>query len=114
MQTKQAVDATTEDYWEEYFGPYGKTWVRKIPRRVATAVIQRTASKRPGEAAELAATARVIPIMKRPVITKGRVVIEGIVDVTENGRIARRLFSAEFNDEGRLLALDSVPVPLAA
>ena len=114
MQHKIAVDSTTEDYWESYFGPYGKQWVRKIPRRVATAIVQRTAGLRPGAAATLAEGARVVPIMPRPVITPDRVYIEGAIDLTESGRASRRLFSAEFDHDGRLLALDSIPAPLAA
>lgn len=111
---KIAVDSTTEDYWETYFGPYGKQWVRKIPRRVATALVARTAGVRPGEAAAIAQSAKVIPIMAQPVITKERVHIEGAIDLVQNGVPSRRLFAAEFDHEGKLLSLDSIPAPLAA
>lgn len=112
---KLAVDSTAEDYWETYFGPYGKQWVRKIPRRVATALVQRTAGIRPGEAAAAAQSAVVIPIMPRPVITAERVHLEGVVDLKQaDGSTTRRLFAAEFDHDGRLLSLDSIPAPVAA
>lgn len=110
-QHRTAVDATAEEYWEQYFGPYGKQWVRHIPRRVATALIARTANLRPGEAAELAQKAVVIPIMPRPVITKDRVFLEASLDLTQGGKTTRRLFCAEFDHDGKLLSLDSIPAP---
>ena len=113
-QLRTAVDSTAEDYWESYFGTYGKQWVRKIPRRVATALIARTANLQPGAAAELAAQAVVTPIMPRPVITQERVFLEAALDLTENGRTTRRLFCAEFDHEGKLLSLDSIPAPTPA
>lgn len=110
-----AVDSTAEDYWEHYFGPYGKQWVRKIPRRVATALVQRTAGLRPGEAVMAAAHARVVPIMPQPVVTRDRVYVEGTVDMPDaGGAVTRRLFSAEFDHDGKLLSLDSVPAPVVA
>lgn len=115
MQNRIAVDNTAEDYWETYFGPYGKQWVRKIPRRVATAVVQRTAGLRPGEASAVAEKTVVIPLMPRPVITAERVYLEGACDIPQaDGTTTRRLFSAEFDHDGRLLAIDSIPAPLAA
>lgn len=110
-QNRTAVDSTAEDYWETYFGPYGKQWVRKIPRRVATALIGRIAGLQPGAAAELAAQARVTPVMPRPVITQDRVYLEAALDLTQGGKTTRRLFCAEFDHEGKLLALDSIPAP---
>lgn len=106
-----AVDTTAEDYWETYFGPYGKQWVRKIPRRIATAVAQRTASQ--DSAATAPSAARVVPVMERPVITADRVIVEGAVDLVTDGKTARRLFTAEFDHVGRLLSLDSIPAPCA-
>ncbi|APU88864.1 hypothetical protein Rctr197k_033 [Virus Rctr197k] len=114
MQHRVAVDSTTEDYWETYFGSYGKQWVRKIPRRVATALVQRTAGVRPGEASAIAESAVVVPLMPRPVVTADRVCIEGAIDLVQNGTKTRRLFSAEFNHDGHLLALDHIPAPLDA
>ena len=110
MERKIAVDSTAADYWESYFGAYGKQWVRKIPRRVATALVQRTAGLSPGAAATAAERAVVVPIA-RPTITAERVYLEGVVDLVQDGRKTRRLFSAEFDHEGRLLALDSIPAP---
>jgi hypothetical protein len=106
-----AVDGTAEDYWESYFGTYGKQWVRKIPRRVATALLSRTAGLQPGAAAELAAQARVIPVMPKPVITEDRVYLEAALDLPTESGTSRRLFCAEFDHDGRLLALDSVSAP---
>jgi hypothetical protein len=118
---KQAVDNTTEDYWETYFGPYGRQWVRKIPRRVASALIQRTAGTlSEAEAQEAYNTAAVYPLHKAPVILKDasnkvqKVLVEGILQYRKAGKEITRLFSAAFDDEGRLLSLDSLPTPAAA
>lgn len=113
MPAKIAVDRVTEEYWEQYFGTYGKQWVRKIPRRVATALIQRTAGMRPGQASDLAARAVVVPLTEAPVITQDRVFIEAALDLEQNGAKTRRVFCAEFDHEGRLLALDSIQAPVA-
>lgn len=41
---KQALDSAAEQYWTDYFGDYGKAWVKKVPKRVALAVAKRVAS----------------------------------------------------------------------
>lgn len=109
---KTAVDAKAEDYWESYFGAYGKSWTRKIPRRVAAALLQRSAGVGPGQAAGMAEFATMCPLTDAPVITKEGVFIEGAVELrNEAGQYQRRLFSAAFDHEGRILALDSILAP---
>lgn len=116
---RTAVDATAEAYWEEYFGAYGKQWVRKIPRRVATALLARTArvaaSSAPDERREQVADslryARIAPVMAAPVITRDKVVVEGLLEVAAPKQpVVRRLFSASFDHRGTLLAIDSISV----
>lgn len=112
---RQAVDSTTEDYWEEYFGPYGKQWVRKIPRRVASALIQRTAGRlSENEAQEAYATASVHPFTDAPSISGSGVTFEGVLRYRRANREVSRLFRADFDHEGRLRGLDSLPAPVAA
>lgn len=116
---KAAVDSKTQDYWESYFGEYGKQWVRSIPRRIAAALAQRTASA--GSAGSAGSTGsadsdgyqllRMRPI-GAPVILDTHVLVEGSC-VLGNGSVRMaRLFAASFDHDGRLLGLDAVPVPL--
>jgi len=49
LSRKEAVDATTKEYWKAYFGPYGKAFTEDVPRRVAhfiaKALVAPTANK---------------------------------------------------------------------
>lgn len=109
--TKIAVDQGTKDYWASYFGPYGKQWTADVPRRVAAALLTRTAS------ASKTATARSPRCLKAQVAplgwTKtatGGLLFEGVF----RGRYASaakqttviETFCAEFDSAGKLLKLD--------
>lgn len=107
-----AVDSTAEDYWTKYFAPYGygKMWVRKITRRVATVLVGRIAGLQSEEIAYRVAQARVVPVGS-PVITEDRVCLEAAIAMPgDDGRMTRRIFNAEFDHDGRLLMLDSIPI----
>lgn len=115
MQTKQAVDSTTEEYWAAYFGPYGKQWVRKIPRRIAQALAQRTAGLDADATTRMAASTTIVPLTAGPVITTDRVFIEAAADsISADGTKSRRVFVAEFDHDGKLLSIDSVVAPVRA
>ena len=106
---RQAVDATAEDYWEKYFGEYGKQWVRKIPRRIAHALLRRTASAQvQGRALDAAmATAR-IHTLGHVVQANGGLATEGVLYCDAPQLV--RPFRAEFDAEGVLIHLASLPV----
>jgi hypothetical protein len=102
---KLAVDSTAEEYWEKYFGTYGKQWVRKIPHRIAHALIAKSA--------ELADAAHATKINVRPLahaITKTGVRVEGTFRYATQGRTVARVFHAEFNHSGELKNIDSLPL----
>ena len=111
---RQAVDTATEDYWEQYFGAYGKQWVRKIPRRVASALIQRTAGRvSVEEAAAANRSASVRPLHAPPIITDESVRVEGLLQYKRGNHQVTRLFCATFDHDGRLRELDSLPASVA-
>jgi hypothetical protein len=111
-QKKTAVDSTAEDYWIQYFGPYGKTFVKKIPRRVASILVPRTAARGDDHAA-LMKKARVVPLTPKPIINKDGIQFEGAFFI-EGRRGSGRAFVAKFGHDGRLLHFDAVPAPVNA
>ena len=105
---KTAVDATAEEYWSSYFGDYGKAWVRKIPHRVASALLQRTAKLEPSQALEQAKAAHVFPLGNEPVFDGPSVHVEGVSLFPRPGQPLRRLFRATFDaSTGALQSLES-------
>lgn len=109
---RQAVDQTTEAYWTDYFKEYGKAWVRKIPRRVASAIAAEV--KRTAKAGEVTAPplvrANIAPLgwAKSPT---GGLIFEGIFrGSAADTRRVHRAFRAEFDPAGALIALRNVSV----
>lgn len=106
---KRAVDQVTEDYYTEYFGEYGKAWVRKIPRKVASRIAADT--KTSAEDAVIAplgftATAggglvfeglfRSVPVIKGRAAAEPHFVFQG--------------FRAEFDAHGELHELTQIAI----
>jgi hypothetical protein len=104
--TKTAVDAAAEEYWQAYFGDYGKQWVRKIPRRVAQAMAQRTAAK--GDDRMTKAQIGGLGWAETPT---GGLHFEGVFRGTmvKAGRATQVLsaFAAEFDANGKLIDLQA-------
>lgn len=101
---KIALDSVAEDYWEEYFGEYGKLWVRSIPRRVAAAVFPRTA----------AAQGRSAPPQQHVAIPLAHAVrddglhVEGIAVQGDQPTRRTRVFTAHFSHDGALISIDAI------
>tara|TARA_R110002110_G_scaffold16569_11_gene71656 strand:- start:3512 stop:3817 length:306 start_codon:yes stop_codon:yes gene_type:complete len=97
--SKKAVDATARDYWITYFGDYGKIWVRDIDRKITAALSQKL--PRTAAVEMKSGPAKIVPLGK--VITRERVLLEGAIRTAKRDR----LFSAEFNHQGKLLGFDA-------
>lgn len=106
MTKKRAVDSSAEQYWTEYFGDYGKAWVRKMPRRVAHAVARRIASTDPKAPAFKAA---VIAPLGHAKLEDGGLLFEGIFrGMTPDAGQQHRTFAAEFAPDGSIRRLEVV------
>ena len=92
---KDAVDAVTKAYWEEYYKDYdyGRMWVREIPRYIRAAFVPQLRRKANGEVPLV----QVIPLGYAVLKDKG-LKTDGIV---RQGR-KDRLFTAEFSASGDL------------
>ena len=104
---KKSVDQTAEEYWITYFGPYGKQFVGKVPRRVAQAIAQRvrTASKFVLKKAQIGA-------LGFSETSTGGLLFEGVFRGTglSDGRPMTKtcVFSAEFTPDGEFRDLQIV------
>lgn len=102
---KTAVDKTTEQYYADYFGEYGKLLTRSIPRSIKAALdkaYRRTAGK--NEAAP-----RVSQLIPLGYVVKddNTLHLDGIARV---GKIAQ-LFHAEFKPDGTMLRIATRRAP---
>jgi hypothetical protein len=114
---KQAADKKTEDYWTNYFGEYGRMFVREIPRVIKAAVLpdfRRTAN---GEQRRIEVKASQVVPLGYTVTAENGLHLDGVVRMTvaEKGelRTAQRLFHAEFNADGDLAVLNTRKAPVA-
>ena len=92
---RTAVDSGASTYWTDYFGDYGRQWVRDIPKKVKACIDRqggRTAS----------AEFPVRPLAK--VVTKQGVLLEGAVRTPERDF----LFRAQFDHAGRVVSFDAI------
>lgn len=103
---KIAVDKATEEYYIAYFGDYGKAWVGKIPRRVATALVRKLGQR--------VARAQIAPLGWAKTATGG-ITVEGVLrtyptetkaaKTAEASNPAYYAFRADFDVRGRLTDL---------
>lgn len=112
---RTAVDPKAKSYYEQYFGDYGKAWVKDIPRRVTAALSAELAADA-ARRARVAQVASVGPVHVRPVnaasyvrLPNGGIVLEGLARAPQ-ARVARA-FVAEFSPEGVLVRHRSRSVP---
>lgn len=111
MVQKQALDQTAKSYWEEYFGEYGRQWTRDIPRNVKSAMLDSRRRTAAGGSTELTES-DVVPLGYA--VTADRVDVEGYFRGTySDGHREAKLFRAQFNHDGKLLALDTRRAPAA-
>ena len=109
MTIKQALDSAAIDYWTQYFGEYGKQWVRNIPRNVKSAMVADLRRQAGQDTAEVV-NSSVIPLGYA--IQADRVVLDGMYRGTySDGRREGKLFQAQFDHDGKLLALKSRRAP---
>lgn len=116
--TKTAVDSKAQDYWTEYFGEYGKQFVREIPRTIKAALLpefSRQAAKAKQRFDVTSST--VVPLGYR-VSDKGALSLDGVIKVAfqaDKGkrRTAARLFVAEFSPGGDLVSIKTQRAPSA-
>lgn len=107
--TKEALDQAAAEYWKQYFGDYGKEWVRNIPRRVAQALVQQEASRiaergRPNKIAK----ARIAPLAWAPTVTGGLTfegVFRGVLNNAGKVENVHRMFAVEFDANGEIINL---------
>lgn len=98
---RQAVDDAAAKYWEEYFGDYGKQWVREIPRKIKAELASRLGkSAATGSADEL--TGQVYSL-NHTICPNQTAILEGVFrGKTAAGQPVCRLFTAKFAENGRV------------
>lgn len=119
--SKTAVDSNARNYWEDYFGPYGKMWVRQLPKRVKAALVaelttraQRQASKGATVTIPRLISGSIAPLAHA--ITDDALIFEGVFKGAIEGPEGKpqrfaRLFKASWDHEGTLIAFRSVVAP---
>lgn len=106
---RHAVDQTAEKYWSDYFGPYGKAWTKKVPRRVAAAIAEqllKTASKDAPSATIV--KAHIAPLGWAQTATGGLVFEGAFRGTARDGATVHHLFAAEFSANGDLTNLQQL------
>lgn len=105
---KTALDQQAKSYWEEYFGDYGKLWVRDIPRNVKSAMLD-DRKKTAGPETQITES-EVVPVGYA--VKADRVVLEGVHRGTfSDGHREAKLFSIEFDHEGKVLNVKARKAP---
>ena len=107
MTIKQAVDSKAEQYYRDYFGDYGAQFVAAIPRRIAHALMARTAEL--ATFAEAGAGFSVEPY-GHSIDAAKRLTLEGrlVVQAKKSSKVF--VFKAKFRKDGILENIDSVLV----
>jgi len=106
--TKQALDSEAEKYWEDYYkdSGYGKLWTREIPKRVQAELTKQAKTAGAVSTANESPKPSITPIAT--VITDHGVVLEGLATYGQGPSAKSRVFVADFDHEGAVLAFDSV------
>jgi hypothetical protein len=119
-QRRVALDSTATQYWNEYFGDYGKQLTKNVQKRIAAALWnsmgRRLAAK--GQSVELveyAVAPQGAPSLAknaRGQVTEIKVegVFRGVVASGKRRMTARRIFCATFTPKGEMVGLESVAV----
>ena len=98
--SKVALDSVATDYWTKYFGPYGRQWVRDIPKKVKAHV----AGLNKSAAAEIADD-RAYPVRAiAHTINDDGVTLEGAVRTADRDL----LFRCEFSHDGQVRSFETV------
>ena len=108
---RSAADKITEDYWVDYFGPYGKMFVREIPRVIKAAVLPKL--QRAANAERNARVASTVVPLGFGVMPDGGLHLDGVVRVEQGRRKSAQMFHAEFSADGKLLDIETRKAPVA-
>ena len=98
--SKKALDEKASAYWSDYFGAYGKLWVRKIHKKVkaSLASLDKTAAVGdPDELLDIRPIAYVID-------DNDSVSLEGIAVLSPTKRVA---FICDFDADGNVLSFET-------
>lgn len=90
---KVALDQAAKSYWDAYFGDYGKSWTKDIPRRIKQAV------RRAMKAKEV--DGHIAPIASK-VDDDGNLHLEAAFGGKIDGQDAKILITAAFDQKGHL------------
>lgn len=99
---KTAVDKASADYWTTYFKDYGRAWVRTIPRRIKTAMVNTK------DLAIKTAEGGVKPLAYNA--TADGLSIEAAFSGKVDGKDASFLVMTEFDKDGKMLKFEATRV----
>lgn len=93
------TDSVTRDYWQKYFGDYGKVWVKDIPRKIQAAVLASEPQTRQADASKPTRVAFALQPLGVRKTEAGGVIVEAVA------RVATKVVPvvATFDAEGTLV-----------
>lgn len=100
---KTAVDSAASNYWSTYFKEYGKMWVRNIPKRIKSAMVQTK------ELNIKTAEGNIVPVA-HDISDTGVLSIEAAFSGKLDDQDAKVLVTAEFTEEGKLRKFEAVRI----
>jgi len=100
---KTAVDNAAKNYWSTYFKEYGKMWIRDIPKRIKTAMVQTK------ELGIKIADGNVVPIA-HDVSDSGVLSIEAAFSGKLDDQDGRVLIIAEFTEDGKMRKFEATRI----
>jgi hypothetical protein len=101
---KIAVDEFAKKYWSEFYGSYGKLWVRDIAKKIKKAAIEEFAPEYKVASGELDSSGVVTPF-GHAILDNGGVAVEGVFD---HGSIGKHAFQAKFDEDGEVISFDTI------
>ena len=100
---KTAVDNAANKYWSTYFKEYGKMWVRNIPKRIKTAMLQTK------ELGVKTAEGNIVPVAY-DISDSGVLSLEAAFSGKLDDQDAKVLVMAEFTEEGKLRKFEATRI----
>lgn len=106
---KRSADSTAKQYWEAYYGSYGKAMTADIPQRIARLIGTRIKTASAAKAGPQ--YMHIAPISVTPLVTGGHVfegIFRGTTVVEGKPEYTYRAFSAEIDGLGEIRSLTDV------
>jgi hypothetical protein len=100
---KTAVDSAANKYWSTYFKEYGKMWVRNIPKRIKTAMLQTK------ELNVKTAEGSIAPVA-HDISEDGILSLEAAFSGKLDDQDARVLILAEFSEDGKMRKFEATRI----